>query len=534
MSKLEKTCLFIFTLVGVWASIHVGIAADDWPEYVTLQMNLAAILGLWSGDFAPYQALIDFGDRYYGMGFHFFSNALADVVNWFLPDTYPYSPLASKMIFWHASILLAFVGSGILVRSILMKLTKDALIASLGMVAYLLWPYLLGHGLMNVKDIPFLFAWLLCSNFAFLVLISIEGGESSHTFKKYIIWLGIATGWLISIRVLGVLIFIQYFVLLGIYFFLSRNQSNIFKCISLTSILLFIGVFTLTLFLLYPILWHNPLEFLNAIQYMSHHPWQGETLTNGQLLAPKNQTYFYILMWLLVKLPIITILGLILTPFYLLKNSLEEQKSTAYPQFGFNGIAYSLLLILLLLTFMKVGLYNELRQILFIFPLLFILGITALYYFNRKILIFLLILSIGSFAVDDIALYPYQYTYLNEVVRHLNIQDRFERDYFGISAGKTAMLANENLVNRDRVCIYASPEHLWTFVLNPLQYQCLEKYVDFAKIKNPFLVYWITKGDSKKLPLPSCRLIHEEVRNLPISQSRLVMGQLFYCNPALQ
>ena len=97
-----------------------------------------------------------------------------------------------------------------------------------------------------------------------------------------------------------------------------------------------------------------------------------------------------------------------------------------------------------------------LRQILFIFPLLFILGITALYYFNRKILIFLLIFSIGSFAVDDIALYPYQYTYLNEVVRHLNIQDRFERDYFGISAGKTAMWANENLVNRDRVCIYAS------------------------------------------------------------------------------
>jgi len=137
MSKLEKTCLFIFTLVGVWASIHVGIAADDWPEYVTLQMNLAAILGLWSGDFAPYQALIDFGDRYYGMGFHFFSNALADVVNWFLPDTYPYSPLASKMIFWHASTLLAFVGSGILVRSILMKLTKDALVASLGMASVL-------------------------------------------------------------------------------------------------------------------------------------------------------------------------------------------------------------------------------------------------------------------------------------------------------------------------------------------------------------------------------------------------------------
>ena len=96
------------------------------------------------------------------------------------------------------------------------------------------------------------------------------------------------------------------------------------------------------------------------------------------------------------------------------------------------------------------------------------------------------------------------------------------------------MWANENLVNRDRVCIYASPEHLWTFVLNPLKYQCLEKYVDFAKIKKPFLVYWITKGDSKKLPLPSCSLIHEEVRNLPISQSRLAMGQLFYCNPALQ
>ena len=239
-------------------------------------------------------------------------------------------------------------------------------------------------------------------------------------------------------------------------------------------------------------------------------------------------------MWLLVKLPIITILGLVLTPIYLIKKSLEGQKSTTYQQFEFYGLAYTLILILALLIFMKVGLYNELRQILFIFPLLFILGITALFYFNRKILIFLLVLSIGSFAVDDFALYPYQYTYLNEVVRHFNIQDRFERDYFGISAGKTAKWSNDNPVNTESVCIYASPEHLWTFVLNPIKYQCLEKFSDFSQKKKPFMVFWISKGDSKKLPIKSCDLLHEEVRNLPLSQSRIVMGQLFYCDPSLQ
>ena len=95
-------------------------------------------------------------------------------------------------------------------RKIISLITKNKFHANLSSIFYLLYPYLLGHSFFNVKDIPFLTFWLICTYF----LIRIIKNYSIYEIitKKHIIFLGLFSGYLLSIRISGVLIFIQYLI----------------------------------------------------------------------------------------------------------------------------------------------------------------------------------------------------------------------------------------------------------------------------------------------------------------------------------
>jgi hypothetical protein len=195
------------------------------------------------------------------------------------------------------------------------------------------------------------------------------------------------------------------------------------------------------------------------------------------------------------------------------------------------GLVFSVVAILVFLVIAKAGLYNELRQILFIFPLIYIIGFTALYYISKKILGIGLVLTVLLFAVDNIVLYPYQYSYINEVARQLDVGRRYEKDYFFLSATRNvAWLNQKNLNNLDISCVYVTPLHLWN-ELDREKYPCVRGYKGFAESKKPFLFTWLVRDRVDLLPLPTCELIHEEQVSLPLSNTKLVMSQIFFCNP---
>jgi len=537
LKALEGILFLLLLGIGIWASIDIGIGMDEAREYETYLVNINAFKGLISGDFSSYQKLLEYGDRYYGIGFHLVSNALSSFIYGSSPKILEVDALGSYLAFNHISIFLAYVCSGLLVRSIIYSASQDTLLAALGLFSYLLWPYLLGHGLMNIKDMPFLFAWILCTYtlIRFLSAKYFENNILNKVQKKQglnLMLIGLATGWLISIRVSGILIFIEYLVMGLTYYFISKLQKSEGKKLifQIRYFIYFCFPLLLTIYLINPILWINPLEIVDAFIYMSQHPWQGDTLTGGRLFEPGNLLYLYIPLWLSVKLPLVVICGLILMPLVLIRNAASKTVISAPSLSLLVGLTFSVIAIVFLLIIQRVHLYNELRQVLFLFPIIFVLGILSIFYFHRLVAYFALVISIPLFIWDDINLHPYQYTYINELARQFESGQKFETDYFQFSAGKSALWTNQAKIISKEECIYVSPLHLWQFKIDSTEVRCISSYPgDLSLIARPFLFYWPTRNGSLARPPPGCSLIHREERKLPYSKLTLAMGELYSC-----
>ncbi len=565
LNALIWLALMVLALWGFWASIDIGIGWDEEAERATLLINLAAIQGLLQGSAQGYEALLAHGDRYYGIGFHLPAYALTQILQSVLaffaiaPSSLALSN-ASSLMLTHISVWLCFLGSALLVRTLLKQLIANPLMANLGMLVFALWPYLLGHGLMNIKDMPFVFAWLLCT-FIALPLLQIPHEQTLNPKQAQLIkvskgstgrliLLAIATAWLLSIRISGILIFAQYGCLLISYWYFSyaRQERDLLSARGILQwiaiqVAIFSPVFLMVLILFYPIAWHNPLELIHAITYMSHHPWDGTTLTAGRFIAPGSKLYLYIAVWLLAKLPLIALIGLALSPWALyrryqlvqsqaLQRASEEKCQSIVL---WMGLASGALVIILALIVMRVGLYNELRQTLFLFPLLFLLGMSSLYFLSQKITLAGLILTGALFIWDNVTLYPYQYSYLNEIARQRPAVQYFETDYFGFSAGKSARWLSTQSQYGQAECIYAYPMHLLSYELNLTIYPCLKNSEGNARnvpVDQQNLLF-ITQRNLINFPIPAqCKLIHSEERTLPLSRQPLIMGRLFDCKPA--
>ena len=529
-------------LLGFWGCLGIGVGADEEAERATLAINLAAISGIFSGNLSNYQALLAHPDRYYGIGFHLPSLLISHVYQSICQHLEIAPPISNPMIFSHLSVWASFVGAALLMRKLFYQISGSDSLSLMGMLCFMLWPYLLGHGLMNIKDMPFLFSWLLCTVIALPLAQATHGNSPRSIGLSTGRWiaLGLATAWLLSIRISGVLIFIEYGCLFFSAWYFSDHRvaaKDLFQTIiSQKNVLSFTIVFALALIALYPVTWTNPLELFHAISYMSHHPWVGTTLTAGRFIAPSTNLYFYLPVWLLAKLPAIAIVGLALSPwifFRTLGPSKAYPRSTSFATAILFGLALSALTIMLALVVMRVGLYNELRQTLFLFPLLFLIGVTCLYWLNKKIAFAGLIITSAIFIWDNLVLYPYNYSYLNEVARQRPAIQYFETDYFGFSAGRSARWLTGHPQWRAQGCIYAWPPHLLTYELDRQYYSCLldsqGNAFNIPKDK-PSLLY-ISQRNLINFPIPAqCQLIQSEERILPLSKNPLIMGRLFRCN----
>lgn len=524
--------LFAFVLIGcfgIYAALTAGISYDEDAEFRTYLVNANAVSGLLNGSSEAYAHLMQYVDRYYGIGFHIFSHGLSSILIRALDGLLPFSTLGSRLIWAHLAIFVVFLGSGVLFRACLLALIKDRLIASLGMFVFLMWPYLFGHALMNVKDIPFMFGWLCCTYLAIRIF------QLPVLFNRpltlYFIALGVLTGWLISIRVSGVLVLIEYFWF-ALFWYLARPSIKMtapFRTIILIGGSFFIAL-TGTLFIFYPILWHNPLEFIQALTYMSSHPWQGDTLTAGQLVEPKTRLIFYIFSWLIVKLPVFVFLGLIgfviATIFDFIKGKADSRYSATW------ALLTSTLTIFILLVSMRVALYNELRQVLFIMPLLMLISIVGLSRMGKGIAIPVLVVTLWMMLMDLIWMRPYQYSYINELARHSEFGKKYETDYFGLSVKETAIWLNSSHVDGQSQCLYVPAKHLWDFAIDPRRFPCVEGFPgDLSLITKPFLFFVQARSVTSFRAPPWCQVLHAEERSLPFSGAKLRMGELYECLP---
>lgn len=385
--------LFFFILVGVFFSLKVGITHDEQYDLYVWQANQNVIINTLLGKNLD-TSFLSGGSEFYGSGFHLFSYPIENLIKFFsiLPDQYDNE--TKTLLSKHASVFIFFAFSGIIFREILKILTKDTLSSNLGSIFYLLSPYLLGHSFFNVKDIPFLTIWLMCT----YLFIKIENNfyKNNVILTKHLFLLSFFTAYLFSIRISGVLIFVQYLIFfLILYNSINFNLTVFFKKFY-KKIIFFSLLFLIFFFLLQPSYWQKPFQFIDAIQFMSKHQQTVCTLTLGECMPAQNLPATYIPIWLFFKLPIIVLLGLSLYPL------IEKKfKKNSFELIIINSLTISSLSMIVLMIIFNVNLYDEIRQIMFLIPLFMIVSFLLLLNFFKKIFFIISLIFYDFFYISE-------------------------------------------------------------------------------------------------------------------------------------
>ena len=512
-----------YILIGIYLSLNNGISHDEIHEQKNWLINSSAIKDfLQTGSF---EKLISYKDKYHGVAFHYISQPIQYLIKDFVIQINEVSSTGGLLISKHPIVFLTFSLSGIFFYLILLKIIEDKNFCLLATFVYLLYPYLFGHSHFNPKDIPFLSFWLINTFFSLRIIEDLYLNKKIS--PKKIIFLAFLTAFLISIRIIGLIIIIQYIISLIIY--LEKTKLNSFQFIKNRSkdFFIFFIFISLFIYILNPIFWHNPLELINSIKWMSKYPQNICTLTNGKCMYSLNLPSSYYFIWFFYKLPLIVLLGYILFPLVESK-IFKSDISTIY--YGTITLIAPIIIVLFVLS--DVALYDELRHILFLIPLIILTSFVNLFYFIRtKILNYLFFIVIVFFMFENMNLNPYQYTWMNSFAKFKNIEKNFEIDYWGIS--------NKNLQKKiidyvdkknieKNICIYGDL-YAKEFLINK-NFNCFKAYtqLDDAKIR-PFFAYKNLRNVKRSNP-KDCKKIWNEAYNYTFFKKEISVGSLWYCD----
>ena len=269
-------------------------------------------------------------------------------------------------------------------------------------------------------------------------------------------------------------------------------------------------------------MWINPLGVVEVINTMANHFNNVGTNTYGKIMYSTNLPSTYMLIWFSVKLPAIIIIGIFLIPFTE-KKIFSSSKKSIY----FGSILISTILIPLVLIFRKVHLYDELRQVMFLFPLLFIVGLVSVYTFSNKFFYLTGILTITLFLVENIKINPYQYVWFNLPSRSIDLTNKFELEYQGLSGREIAEYLNNS--DKKNLCILANPIHSVRPFLNKNDFNCFDMWQKIdTDYKRPFLGVQNVRNLKKSNPF-KCESIHETGFKLLFHKKKFITGKVLEC-----
>ena len=200
--------LLVYTILGIYLSITTGISHDEHHEQLNWQVNIAAIKNfLATGN---YDNLLNYKDRYHGIGFHIISQPLQIFIYNYVSDLNQISDYGGFIISKHAVVFLLFSISSIFFYLLSFKFSRNFNFSICASAIYLSYPYFFGHAQINPKDIPFLSFWLINSYILLTILESFFNDDKIKLSK--IILFSLTTAFLISIRITGIIIFLEYLI----------------------------------------------------------------------------------------------------------------------------------------------------------------------------------------------------------------------------------------------------------------------------------------------------------------------------------
>lgn len=523
IKKFFYLILFIFFFIGSLSSINVGISHDEWHEQENWKFNLDIIKNTKDKILQKDEKKIDiesYTDKYYGVGFQYLSQPIQHFLKKIVQKYQSVDNFGAKLISKHFVVFLFFFGSGLCFYLIIKKIIDDKIISYFSTLIYLFYPYLYGHAMFSPKDIPFMSIWLLCTFLSFNCFEKLIK-DKSLLYSKISLF-AFFTGFLFSIRVTGVLILFQYLITFFIFSNFQKFNFVIFIKKFYKKLLYFIFLLLLSIYILNPVYWSDPLSFYSAIKWMSHYYHDICTNTLGSCMRAKDLPPTYIFIWLSVKLPIIILLGAALIPF-------SEKKifKTNIKSLIFGSILVSSISIPLILIFLNVNLYDEIRHIMFLIPLFFILGLSSLIYYSKKIFLTLGTLTLLIFIFENIRIHPYQYVWFNLPSRAIDLTKKFELEYMGISGREISKQILS--MNEKEMCVLSSPGHTVEPYFFESKFNCFNKWqmID-TDYKRPFLAVQHVRNIKKSIPY-NCKILSESSFKLLFHKEKFIAGRLLKC-----
>lgn len=516
--------ILAFTLFGCIASLQSGLTVDDATEQFTFRTITGAAKSLLLHRLDEYNRLQSLSDRYYGIGFDMFAYPFQILLQPYVAGRLRVDNETALLLARRPAVFLLFVISVVVFYRCARFFIQERSIAMAASAAYAACPYLFGHAMINLRDSPFMSVYLICTYLSLkLVRRRLLANTDSH--RADVVGLAFATAALASIRLPGLMILVQYAFTFVLADYCKRDAREA-RLLRWQNIAWFCSVLVALVVLVFPAVWLNPLrEIVAGMNYVGWYYQPGCTLTWGQCMKP-YASLAYVLDWLVVKVPLVVLAGIAFVPFVLKKIWRDPLRRIAYLTLLF-GSVYVLIVIIPL----RARLYDETRQLLFIYPLLFLLAFIAIYLVSRRLMLVATVLAIGIFFWDHVRLYPYQYVYFNEFGRFLDIDSLFETDYWGISAREHArVLQIDSRFMTGLNCLYADPIGLYRPFIDPNT--CVEPVdalTEYPSRKG--VVVAITCSPNRSKAPATCWQIASITRKLPLSNRVVTMSTAYYCSP---
>jgi len=382
---------------------------------------------------------------------------------------------------------------------------------------------------MNIKDCPFMSVYLVCTYLS-VRLVKHRLNKPEASLRGDAAGLLFATAALASIRLPGLVILLQYAFTFGLTDYLNwgvgQPSDKLFRW---RPVGVFLALLLVLVIVAYPSFWVNPLRGLSgALKYMAWHRQRAYTLTWGQEWeASATPTLTYLSGWLVVKLPAMILTGIVLVPF-----TVKRIVRDPFQRIAYLTLLFGSLYMLIAIVVMRSHLYDETRQLLFVYPLLFLTGSVALYVVSRKLALAVVLLSFAIFVWDQVQLQPYQYVYFNEVARFLDIDRLFETDYWGASCRESGRLLEHDMpvrMTNKMTCIYADPDDLYRPFIDPRI--CVQGLLGFRYLEDiPERDYLVATYARSRMKMPSnCYQLWAITRTLPLSNRKITMAVAYRC-----
>lgn len=411
--------VIILAILGIVNSSDYGVTWDE---------NHQRTIGLTSYDyvFNNDQRLKTFGDRDYGVGVELPLIMLEKAMGLTeYNDIYQSRHIATHLFYLVCALSLYFLCC---------NLFQSRVVAFIAFLFLVLHPRLYAHSFFNSKDIPFMCVYAVCL------------WQFQRTFSKMsivnLLLLGAATGYLMNLRIMGVLFFVcclGFFVLNC----LSNSGQSVLRRIANVCVY---GIVTLaTTYLGWPYLWDDPVgNFVAAFQNMSKFRWDGVVLFGGDIIKATEVPWHYIPTWFGITTPeIVLVLGCLGLVFTLL--GWFKKPVTALFEFKNRNLllyAATFLGAVSAVIVLHSVLYDGWRQMYFIYPSFVMLaayGLSRILELKKKIITIpvaaLLCLQGGAVAVFMYQAHPFQQVYFNTSLPRWNnyIRENYEFDYWGSS-----------------------------------------------------------------------------------------------------